>query len=142
MEGVTSNLPQVHKDSACAHCGGRVIASLDEVKCLMCGKIDYLPIETLDMIPRPGYKEELITSSDQNVFMLKYKIMNRALLLQFPIKGSGTTEPYASCLRITGPTVTLKSPKAIENLKKEFYRTTGLRLHDLEVLLNSYINRC
>ena len=135
------NLLEVYKGSVCSHCGGRVIAYPDEVKCLMCGKTNYLPLETLDVIPRPAYKEELITSLDQRVFMLKYKIVNRALLSRLPKKGSETTQPYASCLGIKGPIVTLKGPKAIENLKKGFYRSTALRLHNLEVILNSQIGK-
>ena len=101
----------------------------------MCGKTTYLPIKTLSTIPRTEYKEEMVTSLDKTVFKVKYRIMNRALLSKLPEKGSGTVQPYASCVSISGPTRTLSVAHARENLKKGFYRATGLRLRDLEKVL-------
>ena len=97
---------------------------------------EYLPIKTIDKVPRPEYREELVRSVDETVFKVKYRIMNRALLSQVPQKGSGTVQPYASCVGISGPTGTLSSAHAKENLKKGFYRATGLRLRDLEEVLS------
>lgn len=102
----------------------------------MCGKTQYLPIKTLAAIPRPEYREEIVTSLDKTSFKVKYTIKNRALLSRVPEKGSGTVQPYASCVNISGPIRTLSSAHARENLKKGFYRATGLRLRDLEDALN------
>ena len=104
----------------------------EEIICLMCGKTHYLPIKTLAKIPRPEYREETVKSLDKSLFKIKYRIKNRALLARVPEKGSGTVQPYASCVRISGPIRTLSSARARENLKKGCYRASGLRLRDIE----------
>ena len=108
----------------------------EEIICLMCGKTNYLPIKTLAAIPRPEYREELIKSLDKTSFKIKNRIVNRALLSRLPEKGSGTIQPYASCVNISGPTRTLTAAHSRQNLKKGFYRATGLRLKDLEEALS------
>ena len=113
-----------------------MVPRAEEIICLMCGMTNYLPIKSLARVPRPEFKEELIKSMDKTIFKVKYRIMNRALLSQVPQKGSGTVQPYASCVGIFGPIPTLSSAHAKENLKKGFYRATGLRLRDLENVLN------
>ena len=113
-----------------------MILRLEEIICLMCGKTHYLPIKTLATIPRPEYREEVVRSLDKTLFKVKYGIKNRALLSRVPEKGSGTVQPYASCVSISGPIRTLTAAIARENLKKGFYRATGLRLRDLEDMLS------
>jgi len=112
-----------------------MVLRFEEIICLMCGKTNYLPIKTLATIPRPEYREELIKSLDKTSFKIKYKIMNRALLSRLPEKGSGTIQAYASCVNISGPIRRLTAAHSRENLKKGFYRATGLRLKDLEEAL-------
>jgi hypothetical protein len=129
---IEENIKLNTRASACPHCGGKMMLRSEEIICLMCGMTNYLPIQTLAAIPRPEYREELITSLDKTSFKIKYRIVNRALLSRLPEKGSGTIQPYASCVNISGPTRTLTSAQSRENLKKGFYRTTGLRLKDLE----------
>ena len=84
-----------------------MVLRAEEIICLMCGKTKYLPIKTIDKVPRPEYREELVRSMDETVFKVKYRIMNRSLLSKVPHKGSGTVQPYASCVDISGPTGTL-----------------------------------
>ena len=133
---IKENIKLTTRASDCSHCGGKMVLRSEEIICLMCGKTNYLPIKTLATIPRPEYREELIKSLDKTSFKIKYKIMNRALLSRLPEKGSGTIQPYASCVNISGPTRTLTVAHSRENLKKGFYRATGLRLKDLEEALS------
>jgi hypothetical protein len=133
---IEENIESNSHPADCAHCGGRMIPRSEEIICLMCGKTHYLPIKTLATIPRPEYREEVVRSLDKTLFKVKYRIKNRALLSSVPEKGSGTVQPYASCVRISGPIRTLTSAHARENLKKGFYRATGLRLRDLEDVLS------
>jgi len=133
---IKENIEPISHPSDCPHCGGRMVPRSEEIICLMCGKTQYLPIKTLAAIPRPEYREEIVTSLDKTSFKVKYTIKNRALLSRVPEKGSGTVQPYASCVNISGPIRTLSSAHARENLKKGFYRATGLRLRDLEDALN------
>lgn len=133
---IEENFKPVGLPSDCSHCGGKMVLRAEEIICLMCGKTKYLPIKTIDKVPRPEYREELVRSMDETVFKVKYRIMNRSLLSKVPHKGSGTVQPYASCVDISGPTGTLSSVHAKENLRKGFYRATGLRLRDLEEVLS------
>ena len=133
---IEENIKLTTRASECSHCGGKMVLRSEEIICLMCGKTNYLPIKTLAAIPRPEYREEFITSLDKKSFMIKYRIMNRALLSRVPEKGSGTIQPYASCVNISGPIRTLTAAHSRENLKKGFYRATGLRLKDLEEALS------
>jgi len=133
---IEENIKSTTRASACSHCGGKMMLRSEEIICVMCGMTNYLPIKTLAAIPRPEYREELITSLDKTSFKIKYRIMNRALLSRLPEKGSGTTQPHASCVDISGPTRTLTAAHSRENLKKGFYRATGLRLKDLEEALS------
>ena len=134
MEIIVADLSRTLR---CPHCGGKVIDSLEETTCLTCGKTNYLPLKTLDKIPRPKYKEESLISADKNVFKVKYTVMNRALLSRVPDSGARTPQAYASCISISGPMAALRSVVVIDNLKKTFYRATGIKLHDLEILLQS-----
>ena len=133
---IEENIKSTTHASACPHCGGKMMLRSEEIICLMCGKTNYLPIKTLAAIPRPEYREELIKSLDKTSFKIKYRIVNRALLSRLPEKGSDTIQPYASCVNISGPTRTLTAAHSRQNLKRGFYRATGLRLKDLEEALS------
>ena len=123
-------------ESYCSHCNGRLVRRLDEIACLRCGKIQYVSgLNTKSNITKK-LKNEWVLGIHKDMFQVEYEIVHNEESKPIPVKGMYSAQPYASCVKISGPTKILRMTVARDKLRKNFYQTTGLRLKDLEKVIS------
>ena len=118
--------------SRCLHCNGKLVRRLDEIACLRCGKVQDISSTNVSETLSKKTKNEWVRGNNRDVFQVEYEIVHQQETKAIPEKGVYSGQPYASCLKINGPTSVLKMNVAREKLRKNFYQSTGLRLKDLE----------
>tara|TARA_B100001142_G_scaffold324781_1_gene377117 strand:- start:1275 stop:1649 length:375 start_codon:yes stop_codon:yes gene_type:complete len=119
-------------ESSCLHCNGRLIRRLDEIACLRCGRIKYVSAQNTNSEIAKKLKNEWVLGINKDVFQVEYEVVHNEEGKVIPVKGVYSSQPYASCVKISGPTKILRMTVARERLRKNFYQSTGLRLKDLE----------
>jgi len=120
----------------CLNCNGKMMIRDDELFCLQCGKIKYIRTIVFRNFPKNKLQNEWVKGVSDVLFQIQYQVIKDREKKITPIRGTYSDQPYASCVNVSGPMRELHFRSARNQVEKNFFTLTGLKLKDLENVID------